>query len=48
MNFSTIKSKLLLYLVVSLVSIAAGVVFAYIIASHEIKKIMVNDISDVA
>jgi len=48
MNFSTIKSKLLLYLVVSLISIAAGVIFAYIIASHEIKKIMVNDISDVA
>lgn len=48
MNFSTIKSKLILYLIVSLVSIAAGVVFAYIIASHEIKKIMVNDISDVA
>lgn len=48
MNFSTIKSKLLLYLTVSLVSIAAGVIFAYIIASHEIKKIMINDISDVA
>ncbi|PHR57079.1 MAG: hypothetical protein COA44_06720 [Arcobacter sp.] len=48
MNFSTIKSKLVLYLVVSLISIASGVVFAYIIASLEIKKIMVNDISDVA
>jgi len=48
MNFGTIKSKLVLYLVVSLLSIASGVVFAYFIASHEIKKIMVNDISDVA
>mgnify|MGYP005664084443 CR=1 FL=1 len=48
MNLSTIKSKLILYLIVSLVSIASGVVFAYIIASYEIKKIMVNDISDLA
>lgn len=48
MNFSTIKSKLLLYLFTSLVSIAFGVVFAYLIASFEIKKIMMNDISDVA
>jgi len=48
MDFSTIKSKLVLYLAVSLASIASGVVFAYFIASHEIKKIMVNDISDVA
>ena len=48
MNFSTIKSKLVLYLVVSLMSIASGVIFAYFIASFEIKKIMVNDISDVA
>jgi len=48
MNFSTIKSKLVLYLVVSLASIASGVLFAYLIASFEIKKIMVNDISDVA
>ncbi len=48
MNFSTIKSKLLLYLLTSLLSIAFGVVFAYLIASYEIKKIMINDISDVA
>lgn len=48
MNFSTIKAKLILYLFVSLVSIVFGVIFAYIIASHEIKKIMVNDISDLA
>ncbi len=48
MNFSTIKSKLLLYLITSLLSIAFGVIFAYFIASFEIKKIMVNDISDVA
>ena len=48
MNFSTIKSKLVLYLVVSLMSIASGVIFAYFIASYEIKKIMVNDISDIA
>ena len=48
MNFSTIKSKLILYLVVSLASIASGVLFAYLIASYEIKKIMVNDITDVA
>ena len=48
MNFSTIKSKLVLYLVASLSSIALGVVFAYLIASIEIKKIMINDISDVA
>ena len=48
MNFSTIKSKLILYLVTSLLSIAFGVIFAYLIASFEIKKIMVNDISDVA
>jgi len=48
MDFSTIKSKLVLYLVVSLLSIASGVVFAYFIASYEIKKIMINDISDVA
>lgn len=48
MNFSTIKAKLILYLFVSLLSIVFGVVFAYLIASYEIKKIMVNDISDVA
>lgn len=48
MNFSTIKAKLLLYLAVSLLSIATGVIFAYVIASFEIKKIMVNDISDLA
>ena len=48
MNFSTIKAKLILYLVVSLISIASGVIFAYFIASYEIKKIMVNDISDLA
>ena len=48
MNFSTIKSKLVLYLIASLASIALGVIFAYFIASYEIKKIMVNDISDVA
>lgn len=48
MNFSTIKSKLILYLVISLLSIITSVVSAYMIASFEIKKIMINDITDVA
>ncbi|MDF1879806.1 Cache 3/Cache 2 fusion domain-containing protein [Sulfurimonas sp. MAG313] len=48
MYFATIKSKLILYLFVSLLCVASGVAFSYIIASIEIKKIMVNDISDVA
>ena len=48
MNFSTIKSKLLLYLSASLLSVFASVILAYIVASGAIKNIMLNDVLDVA
>ena len=48
MQFATIKSKLLLYLVVSLVSVLVSVVLAYVVATGAVKNIMQNDVLDVA
>ncbi|MDH5464631.1 MAG: methyl-accepting chemotaxis protein [Thiovulaceae bacterium] len=46
--FATIKKKLMLYLSIAVFSIVIVVFAAYLIASHEIKKIMEEDISTVA
>lgn len=46
MNFSTIKSKLILFLLISILSVALGAVLSYFIASYEIKKIMHKDIAN--
>lgn len=48
MSLHTIRSKLLLYLLISLMALAISVLSAYVIATHEVKKIMQNDINDVA
>ena len=46
--FATIKKKLVLYLLIAVSSIIVVVFSAYFIASHEIKKIMEEDIATVA
>ena len=48
MQFATIKSKLLLYLGVSLVSVIVSVILAYVVATGAVKNIMQNDVLDVA
>ena len=48
MQFATIKSKLLLNLAVSLVSVLVSVILAYVVATDAVKNIMQNDVLDVA